>query len=160
MKKQNPTSLIMLLITLTAIHLAQADESFYPQSMVVITANTYQLKNVTFVKKKLGANKKIVIFNLDDVSQLEKNISKSLPAHEQEAKQVLLQRIDSIGRNHFNSTLVNAYSGIFYALKHKIDRYPVIVFDSTAVIFGKVDLLAALHCYEQWRKDQQVTSHE
>jgi integrating conjugative element protein (TIGR03757 family) len=160
MKKHNPISLIVVLIILTANPLAQARESVYFQSMVALTANSQKLKNVDAVKKKFDGGKKVVIFNLDDVDDIERSISKGLPTNENEAKQVLLRRIDSVGQKNFNSTLIDAYGGVFYALKHKIDRYPAIVFDNVIVIYGEVDFLLALHRYNQWRQNQQVKSHD
>jgi integrating conjugative element protein (TIGR03757 family) len=42
-------------------------------------------------------------------------------------------------------------SGLVQAMQYGIDRYPAIVFDGKAVVYGITDVRAATQRYQQWQ---------
>jgi integrating conjugative element protein (TIGR03757 family) len=49
--------------------------------------------------------------------------------------------------------LPRAALGLTKAVQYGIDRYPAIVFDGQAEVFGIADVEQAFHRYRQWRED-------
>ena len=49
----------------------------------------------------------------------------------------------------------NAAVGLAKAMQYGIDRYPAIVFDGKAVVYGLTDLNSALDHYRTWRAGVQ-----
>ena len=48
-------------------------------------------------------------------------------------------------------TVENAAKGLVQAMQYGIDRYPAIVFDGKAVVYGITDVRAATQRYQQWQ---------
>ena len=92
----------------------------------------------------------IVVYKLNAIQSLERDLSASLPVDSQQSKQIVLQRIQSLDE-HTRSRLQSAAMGLAKAMQYGIDRYPAIVFDSQAVVYGVTDLKAALGFHQAWR---------
>ena len=50
-----------------------------------------------------------------------------------------------------SSELENAAKGLVQAMQYGIDRYPAIVFDGVAVVYGVTDVIAATQIYQRWK---------
>ena len=48
----------------------------------------------------------------------------------------------------------NAAFGLAKAVQYGVDRYPAIVFEGRAVVYGVTDLVEALNRYEAWQREQ------
>jgi integrating conjugative element protein (TIGR03757 family) len=48
----------------------------------------------------------------------------------------------------------NAAFGLAKAAQYGVDRYPAIVFDGRAVVYGVTDLVDAVERYETWQREQ------
>ena len=90
------------------------------------------------------------MYYLDRIDRLQKELSKDLPADPVTAKQTALHRFQRIDR-HLSSELENASKGLVQAMHYGIDRYPAIVFDGNAVVYGITDVRAATQRYRQWQ---------
>ena len=92
----------------------------------------------------------IVVYKINAIQSIERDLSANLPVEPQQSKQVVLHRIQSLGEQT-RSAMQSAAMGLAKAMQYGIDRYPAIVFDSQAVVYGVTDLKAALGFHQAWR---------
>ncbi|MFT6491855.1 TIGR03757 family integrating conjugative element protein [Haliea sp.] len=92
----------------------------------------------------------ITVYYIDRIDRLQKELSIDLPADPEAAKQTALHRFQRID-SHLSSELENAAKGLVQAMQYGIDRYPAIVFDGKAVVYGITDVRAATQRYQQWQ---------
>lgn len=92
----------------------------------------------------------ITVYYIDRIDRLQKELSKDLPANPEAAKQAALHRFQRMD-SHLSSELENAAKGLVQAMQYGIDRYPAIVFDGNAVVYGITDVRAATQRYRQWQ---------
>ena len=92
----------------------------------------------------------ITVYYIDRIDRLQKELSIDLPADPEAAKQTALHRFQRID-SHLSSELENAAKGLVQAMQYGIDRYPAIVFDGNAVVYGITDVRAATQRYRQWQ---------
>ncbi len=64
------------------------------------------------------------------------------------------QRISQIGRLQLDADLRAAYLPLATMMAYDLDRYPVIIFDREAVIYGVTDLAQAVSRYRQWVEEK------
>lgn len=91
------------------------------------------------------------VYTVDRIDRLQSALSEGLPAEPEAAKQDALQRFQRMDAQ-LSSELENAAKGLVHAMQYGIVRYPAIVFDGEAVVYGVTDLRAATRLYEQWRE--------
>ena len=92
----------------------------------------------------------ITVYLIDRISRLQKTLSEDLPSDPQLAKQSVMHRVQNMDQS-FSREMENAASGLFKAMNYGIDRYPAIVFDGRAVVYGITDIQAATQWYRQWQ---------
>ncbi len=92
----------------------------------------------------------ITVYYIDRIDRLQKELSKDLPADPVTAKQTALHRFQRMD-NKLSHELENAANGLVQAMQYGIDRYPAIVFDGNAVVYGITDIRAATQRYRQWQ---------
>ncbi len=92
----------------------------------------------------------ITVYYIDRIDRLQKELSKDLPANPEAAKQAALHRFQRMD-SHLSSELENAAKSLVQAMQYGIDRYPAIVFDGKAVVYGITDIRAATQVYRQWQ---------
>lgn len=90
------------------------------------------------------------VYHLDGIQLAEAELSKNLTADPALSKQILLQRIQDMDEQT-SARMQRSATGIAKAMQYGVDRYPVIVFDGEAVIYGITDLETALEQYQLWR---------
>lgn len=91
----------------------------------------------------------IVVYKINAIQSIERDLSANLPVEPQQSKEIVLQRIQSLGEQ--TRSMQFAAMGLAKAMQYGIDRYPAIVFDSKAVVYGVTDLKAALGFHQAWR---------
>jgi len=134
---------------------AQADPatSIQPQLIEVLTSSAYPVTGRQGQQAETG-----VVFHyyaIDGIHQLESNLSQKLPADPEVAKPLVLNRIEHLGEDAMGR-LQQSATGLAKALQYGIDRYPAIVFDGAAVVYGVTDIQTALRHYQQWREGQAL----
>ena len=144
----------LLLISCCYISICQsvwADISHWPQSMVVITSNQRPVsgaESLTVIAASPSLD--VQVINLDAVTAVERKLSEGLPANSVQAQALIEQRIAEIGRSNLEAEIRKAYLPLATMMSYDLDRYPVIIFDRRAVIFGVTDLPLAISQYRQW----------
>ena len=91
------------------------------------------------------------VYIVDRIDRLQQALSEGLPAEPKAAKQDALQRFQRMDAQ-LSSELENAAKGLVQAMQYGIDRYPAIVIDGKAVVYGVTDVKATTRLYEQWRE--------
>ena len=92
----------------------------------------------------------ITVYCIDRIDRIQQELSKDLPANPEAAKQTALRRFQRMD-NKLSHELENASNGLVQAMQYGIDRYPAIVFDGNAVVYGITDVRAAIQRYRQWQ---------
>ena len=90
-------------------------------------------------------------YEIDQISQLQRELSRGLPNDAEQAKQLVSQRFQLINVT-VSQRLENTAKGLVKAMHYGIDRTTAMVFDGQAVIYGVTDVDEASQRYRQWRE--------
>ncbi len=90
------------------------------------------------------------VYELNRIQRFEAALSNDLPADPNQAKQIVLQRIQQLDEQAMPA-IQNAAVGLAKAMQYGVDRYPAIVFEGEAVVYGLTDLSIALDHYRTWQ---------
>ena len=142
-------------IVFVALTILEASADDLPQSIVAITSNQRPIDSVDWNGTSPSENKpEITILSLDAVQSIQEQLSEGLPNDETLARALVQQKIAEIGRSKLEDELRTAYLPLGTMMAYGLDRYPVIIFDKQAVIYGMTDLSLAINRYRQWLKDK------
>lgn len=127
-----------------------------PQSIVAITSNQRPIQSVDWRSASSSENNsEITILSLDAVQSIQEQLSEGLPNDETLARALVQQKIAELGRSKLEDELRAAYLPLGTMMAYGLDRYPVIIFDKQAVIYGMTDLSLAINRYRQWLEDKK-----
>ena len=90
------------------------------------------------------------VYVMDRINQLQQALSEDLPSDPENAKRLVLSRFQRMDAQ-LSSELENAARGLVQAMQYGINRYPAIVFDGVAVVYGVADVTAATQLYQRWQ---------
>lgn len=107
----------------------------------VFTDSTFQVVSVS---------DNTTVYVMDRINQLQQALSEDLPIEPENAKRLVLSRFQRMDAQ-LSSELENAARGLVQAMQYGIDRYPAIVFDGDAVVYGVLDVTAATQLYQRWQ---------
>ena len=128
-----------------------ADISQWPQSIVVITSDQRPVSGAeSLIVVAASSSLDVQILNLGAVTAIERKLSEGLPADSVQAQALVEQRVVDIGRSNLEAEIRKAYLPLATMMSYGLDRYPVIIFDRSAVIYGVTDLPLAVSQYRQW----------
>ena len=100
--------------------------------------------------KAADQNIDLQVYKLDGIQLFETQLSNNLPTNPDQSKQIALQRIQQLDKRAM-AAVQNAAVGLAKAMQYGVDRYPAIVFDGKAVVYGMTDLSIALDHYRTWQ---------
>ncbi|MCP5129183.1 MAG: TIGR03757 family integrating conjugative element protein [Pseudomonadales bacterium] len=141
--------IISLLLTGTLCASVQASEIAIEQTIEqaptieVFTDSSLQI---------VSGNDHTTVYLIDRIYKLQEELSIELPADSGSAKILALQRFQQLD-NQLSTELENAAKGLVQAMQYGIDRYPAIVFDGQAVVYGLTDIYAASQLYQRWQAE-------
>ena len=92
-------------------------------------------------------------YTVDDLERFESGLSEGLPQDPEAAKTEALRRVQQLDDTRM-APAKNAAIGLAKAIQYGVDRYPAIVFDGRAVVYGVTDLVDAVERYETWQREQ------
>ena len=98
----------------------------------------------------VSGNDHTTVYVIDRINRFQQVLSKDLPTDPEAAKKTVLQRFQRMDRQ-LSGGLENAANGLLKATQYGIDRYPAIVFDGRAVVYGITDIQTAIQRYRQWQ---------
>lgn len=132
---------LILLIVLTGM---LCDPALADESSIAIEVFTGSMNPVA------NGTDGITVYYIDRIDRIQQELSKDLPANPEAAKQAALRRFQRMD-NKLSHELENASNGLVQAMQYGIDRYPAIVFDGNAVVYGITDVRTAIQRYRQWQ---------
>jgi len=94
----------------------------------------------------------VTTYAVDGIERFESTLSEGLPADPETAKAVALRQIQQIEAD-LAAPAKTAAIGLAKAIQYGVDRYPAIVFDGQAVVYGVTDVQIALAHYRTWRRE-------
>jgi integrating conjugative element protein (TIGR03757 family) len=154
----NHTMAELLRPQLTAISLllaaslgGYADEGNKDKVLMVelFTSSQSSTNRNSSLRSGKGVGVETIHYEIDRISQLQSELSQGLPKDAEQAKQLVLQRFQSMDAS-VSQRLENSAKGLAQALHYGIDHTPAIVFDGQAVIYGVTDVDEAIKRYTQW----------
>jgi integrating conjugative element protein (TIGR03757 family) len=126
-----------------------------PRVIEVFTSAKYPI--VETDAKRAGSHLQgleTTIYEIDGIQSVERDLSLNLPVEPQQSKQIALQRIQSLDKQT-RSRMQSAATALAKAMQYGVDRYPAVVFDGEAVVYGVTDLTVALEQYRAWQAGRQ-----
>ena len=126
-----------------------------PPVIEVFTSANYPLVDTEVNRNRDdGQGLNLTVYAIDGIESLERELSLNLPADAQQSKSVALQRLRNLDAPT-RARIQSAATGLSKALQYGVTRYPAIVFDGEAVVYGLTDLSGALEQYRAWQTGRQ-----
>lgn len=125
----------------------------FPNTMTVITSNDKPVKLENSVRDAFalrGIASNFHVYNLDHVEAFETELSRDLPANESLAREMVKQRIATMGQHTLEKNVANAYRGLTTAMHYNIQQFPAVIFDEQYLVLGVSDLSYALEQYRSY----------
>ena len=94
---------------------------------------------------------RLQVYEIDGIQQFEEQVSRGLSEDANTAKLQAIKRTTQLDEGQ-KQQVERAAVVLSKAMQYGIDRYPAIVFDGEAVVYGLTDLTEAIHRYRQWRE--------
>jgi integrating conjugative element protein (TIGR03757 family) len=92
----------------------------------------------------------IELYEIDGVTRLEAELSDGLADNPETARRLVQERFGQIDGSRLDVARRSA-AGLINAAEYGVDRYPAIVFDGNAVVYGVTDIGKALRQYRTWK---------
>ena len=149
--------LVSVVIALLAGSVAQASQpaAWHPALIEVFTTIESPVTSDAAVNRlAVHSETELHVYDLDGIQRIEAKLSKDLTADHAQSKQVVLQRIQQLTKAD-SARIQRAAIGLAKAMQYGIDRYPAIIFDGKAVVYGVADIGDAFRRYQQWREGQR-----
>ena len=96
----------------------------------------------------------VTVYKIEGIQSVEHDLSFNLPVEPQQSKQIALQRILNLDAQT-RSRMQLAAQGLAKAMQYGVDRYPAVVFDGEAVVYGITDLDVTLEQYRVWQTERR-----
>ena len=132
---------------------AKAESAVLAQPRLIEVFTSSQYLVIGRLGQQAGKGVAFHYYTIDGIHQIESNLSQDLSADPEAAKSLALKHIDHLSEDAM-SRLQQSATGLAKTLQYGIDRYPAIVFDGAAVVYGVTDIHTALRHYQQWREGQ------
>lgn len=94
----------------------------------------------------------VTIYEIDGIESIERDLSIDMPADPEKSKRIALHRIQNMD-DQSKTKMQMAAQGLAKATQYGVDRYPAIVFDGQAVVYGVTDVQIALAHYRTWWRE-------
>jgi integrating conjugative element protein (TIGR03757 family) len=92
----------------------------------------------------------IEVYEIDGIADFEAELSDGLPADPKTAQRLMRKCLEQIDGSRVDAARQSA-AGLINAAEYGVDRYPAIVFDGDAVVYGVTDIGEALQHYRRWK---------
>ena len=118
-----------------------------------IEAFTAGERPITGVEDERLRTTTVTKYTVDGLARFESGLSEGLPQDPEAAKTEALRRVQQLDGARMVPAK-NAAIGLAKAVQYGVDRYPAVVFDGRAVVYGVTDLVEAIDRYETWQREQ------
>ena len=148
---------LLAVLTLIGNNSVQAAQNVpgNPSLIEVFTTTDLPVANEG-VKESLSESGKVSlqVFELDGIQRIESRLSKGLSADPDKSRRVVLDRFQRL-REEDRRRIRSAAMGLAKASLYGVDRYPAIVFDGVAVVYGTTDVHLAMFQYQRWQEGRK-----
>ena len=148
-----PVQFLWLVSLVLSVEITFADQRGSGLSDVIEVFTSEKYPVVEIDTKGTGSNVQVLaitVYKIDAIQSVERELSRELPAAPRQSKPIVLQRIQNLDEPA-RSSMRAAATGLAKAMQYGIDRFPAIVFDRQAVVYGETDVQAAHTHYQAWR---------
>ncbi len=143
-----------LLFVLSQVTLAEKHMVVTPRSIEIFTTTDQPINAIDrFVEKHMHIA--IQIHKLDAIKGLEDTLSQGLTADPDEAKRLVLDRLQQLNKGT-RSQLEHSATALAKAVQYGVEKYPAMVFDGELVVYGLTDLSVAVMHYRLWRSGETL----
>ena len=143
----NPSNPLRILALATATALATVNGAVSAgEQPAVEVFTTSELPIFTDIKADRDE-----LYEIDAIKRFEAQLSRGLPSDADAARRQAIERVAQVDEGRMQR-VQRAAVGLSKAVQYGIDRYPAVVFDGEAVVYGVTDLAEALHRYRQWQE--------
>ncbi|MGS2722125.1 TIGR03757 family integrating conjugative element protein [Porticoccus sp. GXU_MW_L64] len=122
-----------------------------PLELKVITSDNYPVTGNTALS---GSKADIAIYNLDNVDRLTESLGQNLPNTAAKSHAQLQKRIELMGQSTLEAQFRDAHQGLVTLITNRINRFPAIIVNDRAVIYGVTHIPEAIAIYRQWKHQQ------
>ncbi|MEW8027666.1 MAG: TIGR03757 family integrating conjugative element protein [Candidatus Thiodiazotropha sp.] len=122
-----------------------------PVAIEVFTPAKYPFVNDRGISNK-SRGLDISIYEIDGIESMEQDLSIDMLADPEKSKRIALYRIQHMNVQTKKKMQMAAH-GLAKAMQYGVDRYPAIVFDGQAVVYGVTDVQTALAHYRAWWRE-------
>lgn len=146
---------VSVLVALFVCGAAQADQNRvgHPRLIEAFTTIELSATNEAAVNRlALHGQTEVHVYELDGIQHIDAHLSEGLQADPEQSKRVVLQRFQQLSEED-RTRIQSAAMGLAKAMQYGVDRYPAIVFDGQAVVYGVTDVQSALAYYLAWRRE-------
>jgi len=141
-----PNALLVIAVLYLGSGSALADKSL---TIEVFTASGIPIAKDFKAGYKSGT---AYVYEIDGIKRIEAKLSEGLTADPEQSKRLVQQRFQQL-RQEDRTWMQRAAMGLAKAMQYGVDRYPAIVFDGQAVVYGLTDVQTALAHYRAWRRE-------
>lgn len=155
MNKMMKTILALILVLANVVEAAPINR--LPTSIIAIESNAQRIVDDSHLRNTMRRNaREYKKYNLDRVDEFEAELSEGLPANEEAARKIFLNRVSTVGERLIEKAAINAYQGLITAIQYSIDRYPAVIFDRKYVVYGVADIHQAFKVYQRYVLEKEV----
>jgi len=145
----------MLILAITSGNVVADATDGTTQVEVFITTDLQIVDESALTTKELYQNIDLQFYPLNGIQLIETELSKGLTGQPDQSKRLVLQRIQMLD-DQTRTRMQRSAVGLARAMQYGIDRFPAIVFDGKVVVYGVIDLNAALVHYQAWRTGDKL----
>ena len=146
-----PLVCLASLLLYSGATLADQHQQNQPHVIEAFTSVKYPFVDTRGIDNK-SRGPDITVYEIDGIESMEKDLSIDMPADPEKSKRIALYRIQHID-DQTKTKMQMAAQGLAKAMQYGVDRYPAIVFDGRAVVYGVTDVQIALAHYRTWRRE-------
>ena len=147
--------LAMLILAITSGNVVADATDGTTQVEVFITTDLQIVDESALTTKERYQNIDLQFYPLNGIQLIETELSKGLTGQPDQSKRLVLQRIQMLD-DQTRTRMQRSAVGLARAMQYGIDRFPAIVFDGKVVVYGVIDLNAALVHYQAWRTGDKL----
>lgn len=146
---------LVVLVLIADVAQAGRPAEVHPRLVEVFTTTELPVGGeVAITSEAAHAKMEFHVYELDGIQRIEAKLSEGLTTDPEKSKRVVLQRFQQLDEDD-RARMQRAAIGLAMAMQYGVDRYPAIVFDGEAAIYGVTEIGEALHRYQQWREGRK-----
>ena len=103
----------------------------------------------------LGQDVQLTVYDLDGLARLNAILSHQLPPQQAAARAMAAKRLGTLTERQ-QAELRATATGLLAAQRYRLTRYPAMVINGEAVIYGLTDPKEAVRQYRRWRGEAEL----